>query len=245
MNYRDARGETDTSPRRLADAGVGGRGIDRLAAFSRTATNARMGLACDIAVGVCLFAFGKLKYGAGAAWPMALVLAGLLFFTFVEYAFHRWLFHGAMALFEKGHAQHHLHPQADEALPFFAPPMAILAFAALLGLLARADVAALFVGGVAFGYAGYGLCHTIIHRRRFALAWPRAWAARHHIHHNHPATNFGVTTPLWDLLLGTRYSRRRSAGAANRNGRRKRAAMNAKPANAPEKCEGGSRKPAA
>jgi len=27
------------------------------------------------------------------------------------------------------------------------------------------------------------------------------------VHHYHPDSNFGVTTPLWDVLLGTRYVR--------------------------------------
>jgi sterol desaturase/sphingolipid hydroxylase (fatty acid hydroxylase superfamily) len=27
------------------------------------------------------------------------------------------------------------------------------------------------------------------------------------VHHYHPDTNFGVTTPLWDILLRTRYVR--------------------------------------
>jgi 4-hydroxysphinganine ceramide fatty acyl 2-hydroxylase len=30
-------------------------------------------------------------------------------------------------------------------------------------------------------------------------------AAHHLIHHHHPDANFGVTTPLWDIVLGTRY----------------------------------------
>jgi sterol desaturase/sphingolipid hydroxylase (fatty acid hydroxylase superfamily) len=36
----------------------------------------------------------------------------------------------------------------------------------------------------------------------------RRWAGFHNIHHYHPETNFGVTTGLWDVLLGTRYRRK-------------------------------------
>ncbi len=205
MECRNVDGKGD--PVGPIAARVGRAGIGRLAALSQTKANAHMGLACDIAIGMGLVAFGKVKYGSGMALPASSFLAGLLLFTFVEYAFHRWLFHGAIAFFRQGHTQHHLHPKNDDALPFFAPPMAMLAFATLLAAFVPVDVAALFVGGIAFGYACYGLGHTIIHRRRFALAWPRVWAARHHIHHNHPAKNFGVTTPLWDILLGTRYPR--------------------------------------
>jgi sterol desaturase/sphingolipid hydroxylase (fatty acid hydroxylase superfamily) len=40
---------------------------------------------------------------------------------------------------------------------------------------------------------------------RFRRPLARRWAAAHHIHHYHPHSNFGVTTPLWDILLRTRY----------------------------------------
>jgi sterol desaturase/sphingolipid hydroxylase (fatty acid hydroxylase superfamily) len=216
--YRQVDGKLGSSESLAAR--IARSGIDRLAALSQTKANAQMGLACDVSMGLSLAAFGKLKYGSGAALPLAAFLTGLLFFTFVEYAFHRWLFHGVIGAFRHGHSEHHLHPDNDGALPFFAPPTAMLAFAMLLTLFVRIDVAALFVGGVACGYACYGLGHTVIHRHRFALAWPRDWAARHHIHHNHPGKNFGVTTPLWDVLLGTRYTRRGSSDAP-RAGERK------------------------
>ena len=31
------------------------------------------------------------------------------------------------------------------------------------------------------------------------------WSAHHLIHHRHIDANFGVTTPTWDVLLGTNY----------------------------------------
>jgi sterol desaturase/sphingolipid hydroxylase (fatty acid hydroxylase superfamily) len=34
----------------------------------------------------------------------------------------------------------------------------------------------------------------------------RHWSAHHLIHHRHADANFGVTTPVWDVLLGTRYA---------------------------------------
>jgi dihydroceramide fatty acyl 2-hydroxylase len=49
---------------------------------------------------------------------------------------------------------------------------------------------------------------------RFQHPLLRRWAAAHHVHHYHPDSNFGVTTPLWDYLLGTRYVRRPRQPAA-------------------------------
>jgi sterol desaturase/sphingolipid hydroxylase (fatty acid hydroxylase superfamily) len=68
-----------------------------------------------------------------------------------------------------------------------------------------AGIALFFSGALAAGYASYGLAHSAIHSVRFRRALPLRWAAMHHIHHHHPERNFGVTTPLWDFLLGTRY----------------------------------------
>jgi|GEM_PF-1550916 sterol desaturase/sphingolipid hydroxylase (fatty acid hydroxylase superfamily) len=32
------------------------------------------------------------------------------------------------------------------------------------------------------------------------------WSSHHLIHHRHTDANFGVTTPVWDVLLGMRYA---------------------------------------
>ena len=42
---------------------------------------------------------------------------------------------------------------------------------------------------------------------RFQNVFIRHWAANHYIHHQHIDKNFGVTTPLWDIVLRTRYKR--------------------------------------
>jgi sterol desaturase/sphingolipid hydroxylase (fatty acid hydroxylase superfamily) len=107
---------------------------------------------------------------------------------------------------EQGHHKHHQQPLAYDALPFFLPPLAMLALAATLTLVLPIGLAWLLSGGLAAGYAVYGLSHTSIHSIHFRHSLPRRWAAAHHIHHYHPDKNFGVTTPLWDIVLGTRYT---------------------------------------
>jgi sterol desaturase/sphingolipid hydroxylase (fatty acid hydroxylase superfamily) len=100
-----------------------------------------------------------------------------------------------------------------ESLPFFLPPLAALGVAATLATVSSMTFALLLTGGLAAGYAAYGLSHSIIHNARFRYVLPRRWAAAHHIHHCHPDQNFGVTTPLWDVVLKTRYisNRRRKS----------------------------------
>ena len=182
-----------------------------LAAFARLSTtraNGLAGLVSDIVTGVSLIGAGLWRGDLRIAVAFAIIASGLILFSFVEYCFHRWLFHGSARIFEQGHNRHHELPLGHDSLPFFFAPLAILALAGLVGLVVPKPFAMLFTGGFAAGYAAYGLSHTVIHHMRFRSALIRRWAAAHHIHHHHPDSNFGVTSPLWDILMRTRYARR-------------------------------------
>jgi len=175
------------------------------ARLSTTRANGLAGLVCDTGVGVALLVAGLWRGDLHIGAAIAMIAAGLLLFSFIEYCFHRWLFHGRPGMLEQGHSKHHAEPLGYDALPFFLPPLGMLGLAALCTLAVPTSVALLFVGALAMGYASYGVGHTAIHSMRFSGSLPRRWAAAHHIHHHHPDHNFGVTTPLWDIVLGTRY----------------------------------------
>lgn len=185
----------------------------RLARLSSTRANARAGLVADTAVSFAMLAAGLWRYAPGPRTAALVILAGLLVFSFVEYCFHRWLFHGGFGVAEAGHRQHHAQPEGYDALPFFLPPLGMLALAASLRWFLPHGIALLLAGAVAAGYAAYGLAHTAIHTWRFRRPLLARWAALHHMHHHHPERNFGVTTPLWDIVLGTRYVPVRTAAA--------------------------------
>jgi len=174
-----------------------------LTRLSLTRLNARLGLAFDIGIAVVLLGAGVRTATLGALGAAGVVTLGLLLFSLVEYGLHRWLFHGRPNSMRDGHDQHHVDPQGFGALPFFLPPLGMLALAGLLALVVPAGAALLLSGALAAGYAAYGLAHTLIHAVRFRAPMARRWAASHHIHHCHPDSNFGVTTPLWDILFGT------------------------------------------
>jgi sterol desaturase/sphingolipid hydroxylase (fatty acid hydroxylase superfamily) len=204
-----SRAMAEASTPRDAD----GKGI--LAAIGRmssTRGNYLVGQSADFLVAIALLA-AAWRYDVEHPLRAALiVLLGLFAFSFIEYAFHRWLFHGRVALFERGHTLHHERPLGYDSLPFFFAPMVALSCAGALMLLLPAAVALLFMGAVALGYALYGFSHYIIHRRRFRSALWRQWAAVHNIHHFHPDKNYGVTTPLWDFILGTWYVSKSKVG---------------------------------
>lgn len=178
-----------------------------LARLSSSRLNLCLGLASDCLVSAALVSTGIWYGQMHPALAVLTVLCGLLAFTFLEYAAHRWLFHGHTGPFEAGHTRHHLDPLGYDALPFFAPPLFMATLAGVFALAIPAGYALLLAGTIAAGYAAYGLSHVVIHLHRFKSPLMRRWVGFHNIHHYHPDTNYGVTTGLWDVILGTHYQR--------------------------------------
>lgn len=191
-----------------------GLALDALVRMSRTRANYWLESVLDTALGAVLLAEG-LRHHVPVQTALPLVLLGLFVFSFMEYVFHRWVFHGPPQPMARGHAAHHLAPRGYEALPFFVPALVLSGVTGLCALWMPAAYAWLLASGIAFGYVAYGVGHFMIHHRRFRNALLRRWAARHHIHHHHPERNFGVTSPLWDVVLGTRYVPPRSTSSAS------------------------------
>ncbi len=179
--------------------------LQLLSRLSTSRFNNYAGLSSDVLVALGLIAAGLRHDELGAMMILWLVLCGLLIFSLIEYAVHRWLFHGPFEVFEQGHRRHHEEPRGYDALPFFLPPLAYLLLAVSLTYVMPTGSALLLGGSIAAGYAAYGLSHWSIHAFRYRHPLVRNWAAAHHIHHNHPERNFGVTSPLWDWVLRTQY----------------------------------------
>jgi sterol desaturase/sphingolipid hydroxylase (fatty acid hydroxylase superfamily) len=188
--------------------------LDAIFRLSRTRANYWLESVFDTLLGVALLSAGLWHHVALPA-AAALIALGLFLFTFMEYVVHRWVFHGPLQPMARGHASHHADPRGYDSLPFFIPALVLFCVVAAGALIAPAADVWLIASGVAFGYVAYGVAHFMIHHRRFRNARLRRWAARHHIHHHHPERNFGVTTALWDALLGTGYAPRRSTSAAS------------------------------
>lgn len=186
-------------------------GVDAIVRMSSTRANYWGELAVDVALGAVLMVEGTRRQPGALLGTLAIVL-GLFAFSFVEYFFHRWMFHTRIPLFAQGHELHHQHPLGYDSLPFFLPPLILLALTGVFVALMPTGFALLLASAITFGYIIYGLAHFIIHHVRFKQPLLRRWAGAHHVHHYHPGTNFGVTTPLWDVLLGTRYVRQARVG---------------------------------
>lgn len=181
--------------------------LNALSMLSKSPLNYWLEFAVDIPLGVALIFAGLRSHELGPVGAVLIILLGLFLFSIIEYSFHRWLFHGPVQIMAQGHRAHHENPLGYDSLPFILPALILLALTSMCVLLMPSNYVFLLMGTITLSYVTYGLCHFSIHHHRFQYALARNWAANHHIHHQHADTNFGVTTPLWDIVLGTRYRR--------------------------------------
>ena len=181
--------------------------LNAILRLSKTPLNYWAEFAIDIPLGaVMIFACLRSNEFGPIAFVLTILL-GLFLFSIIEYSFHRWLFHGSVQIMAQGHRAHHENPLGYDSLPFFLPALSLLALTVVFVMLMPAKYAFLLTGTIALSYVIYGLSHFTIHHHLFHYVPARNWAAHHHIHHHHADTNFGVTTPLWDIVFGTRYRR--------------------------------------
>jgi hypothetical protein len=131
-----------------------------------------------------------------------------------EYAFHRWPLHWPGTWTGDGHLLHHASlGQINEPLyvnlagrPLLVVAMFVLNFwpFALADYFFHLNLAP----GVLISFAVYFILTEEIHWRFHMSGWlPHGLEAartRHMRHHDIPTTNFAISWPLFDVLLGTR-----------------------------------------
>ena len=135
----------------------------------------------------------------------ALVLGGLIGWTAIEYALHRFVLHG-LRPFSTWHAEHHRRPVALICTPTLlsATLIAALVFvpAWMVGGLWRACALTL---GVLAGYVAYAVTHHATHHWHADNDWSRKRKRWHALHHGSVARpgHFGVTSGFWDRVFGS------------------------------------------
>lgn len=142
----------------------------------------------------------------GRRWEIvALAGAGVVGWTLIEYALHRFVLHG-LPPFKEWHEQHHRRPTALICTPTIlsAGLIAIFVYFPLLAVGHWWRACSLTLGFVA-GYLVYAIVHHCIHHgsnRTHWLSYRRRWHGRHH---DRTAIGrcYGVTTGFWDHLFGT------------------------------------------
>jgi sterol desaturase/sphingolipid hydroxylase (fatty acid hydroxylase superfamily) len=145
--------------------------------------------------------------GLAFAWHLALtarwavmvwgIACGVFAYTFGEYAYHRWIAHGAMWRYM---AVHHDAPDRLITAPWFAGVLFVLIVWPGLAALTSSPVwtSGMFLGAtVVHLYAD--VQHVVQHRTA-----TRRFLRPHHLeHHQNPTVNFGLTTRVWDRVFGT------------------------------------------
>ena len=173
-----------------------------------------------------LYAIGLIVYTKYATaltdWQVVgLFFGGWLFFTFAEYMVHKNVYHMTpkselrKKITYTMHGIHHDFPK-DKSRLAMPPVLSILVGTILLVIFELIlDVYSFsFLAGFLTGYAGYLLVHYTVHvfhppNNIFKTLW-----TNHAIHHYQDNTVlFGVSSPLWDYILGTLPKKK--------NGRRK------------------------
>jgi len=168
---------------------------------------------------------------------------GLLIWTFIEYLLHRYAFHAPDEVMKETHeisasleldqpvipalptlrhviyfifhGVHHEYPSDSRRLVM--PPVASLP----MGLVAWLIFSAIFGGntipafaGLLVGYLVYDTTHFVVHHRSPPTAFGKLLKKAHMRHHFlDPDEDYGVSSPLWDVVFRT-YGGKKIAGRA-------------------------------
>jgi 4-hydroxysphinganine ceramide fatty acyl 2-hydroxylase len=172
-----------------------------------------------IAVPVSMF----ILYSAGLLWWTkqstalstteigGLFFSGAIFFTFIEYIVHRYVYHiepttESRKNFQwKMHGVHHDYPKDKQRLAM-PPALSVLVGTLLLGIFRvfLGEFAFAFLAGFMALYALYLIIHYSIHIFRMPTNAFKVLWVNHAIHHySEEGAMFGVTSPLWDYIFGT------------------------------------------
>ena len=149
------------------------------------------------------------------------IVAGYLVWTLTEYWLHRVVFHfepeGAIGsrLHWIIHGVHHDHPNDPKRLvmpPGASIPLALL-FTALFVAIVGSPQWMPFEAGFLAGYLLYDMTHYYLHHHRPKSRWGKRLRELHMRHHfQDHRYGFGVSSPLWDAIMGTLPRSRKAAG---------------------------------
>lgn len=149
---------------------------------------------------------------------IGLIVLGLFIWTITEYLLHRFLFHWV----PKGewgkkmhfifHGVHHDYPSDSKRLvmpPSVSLPLAVIFFLLFRFILGEVLVFPFFIGFLA-GYLFYDITHYAIHHFNMHSKFWLAIKNHHMLHHyQDPSKGYGVSSPFWDKIVGTDFSKKK------------------------------------
>jgi len=170
-------------------------------------------------------------------------LIGLLIWTFLEYLLHRFAFHAPEEIMRETHeisaslaldqpvipalptfrhkiyfifhGVHHEYPSDSRRLvmpPVASIPMGLVAWLIISTILAESAIPTF--AGLLTGYLIYDSTHFVVHHRSVPTPFGKLLKRTHMRHHFlDPDENYGVSSPLWDIVFGTYGSKKSTARA--------------------------------
>ena len=165
-----------------------------------------------LSISTVLFWYGIARIEIPVDLAIILVASGFVFWTFAEYAVHRFLYHtesNSRILFNiqhNAHGIHHQYPKDPTRLAM--PPVPGLVLSGVFFLifwLTMSTYCLAFFPGFMLGYLAYISIHYAQHRIKVPKYKPFYLLWKHHaIHHyQNPYVAHGVSTRLWDFVFGT------------------------------------------
>ena len=147
---------------------------------------------------------------------LVLFFFGWAIWSLTEYTLHRFFFHfrprngWQQKFYFIIHGVHHDYPNDSRRLvmpPIVSIPLSSLFFGLFTLILGSHYVSPLFAGFMS-GYLIYDTTHYAIHHFRLRGRLGIYIRQRHLRHHYvEPDYNFGISSPLWDIVFGTLRSR--------------------------------------
>jgi sterol desaturase/sphingolipid hydroxylase (fatty acid hydroxylase superfamily) len=131
--------------------------------------------------------------------------SGYMLWGLSEYAFHRWVYHQRHGILGDAHRIHHEDAGVLIAMPWFMTTTTVFGLWYLCAVVLRLPLSSAGLAGWLAGSVWYSLVHHSHHHWDIRQSSLRTLRAHHHIHHECPKFNYGVTMRLWDNVFGTRY----------------------------------------
>ena len=146
---------------------------------------------------------------------ISLIVLGIIVWSLAEYVLHRFVFHYVpdsklgQRMHFIFHGVHHDYPSDSRRLvmpPSASLPLAVIFYLLFYVIVGRIYVAP-FLAGFLTGYLCYDMTHYAVHHfnmhNKFWLA-----IKNHHMKHHYqdPSKGFGVSSPVWDKIIGTDFT---------------------------------------
>ena len=141
------------------------------------------------------------------------MIAGWLTFSLGEYLNHRFYYHDHNTLpkawHTDEHVNHHKHPSDPDDIVFtLRETVPVVTMGVVIFLWIHRPPyfnGYAYVVGILLGYLSYEWVHVLAHvQPPNRNAWMDWISVHHQMHHARPHTNYGVSTPLWDIIFSTK-----------------------------------------